>query len=41
MSQVPKAERTESMIKTLIVGDVSEFITDSDTLVSRQIGFMK
>lgn len=41
MSQVPKTDRTELMIKSLTLSDVAEFITSTDTLISRQIGFMK
>lgn len=41
MCQVPKTERTELMIKSLTLSDVAGFITSSDTLISRQIGFMK
>ncbi|HPJ61481.1 AAA family ATPase [Lentimicrobium sp.] len=41
LSQVPKAERHENMIKTLTLEDVHEFAAGSDTLIKRGIGFMK
>ncbi|MDY0103552.1 MAG: AAA family ATPase [Lentimicrobium sp.] len=41
LSQVPKTERSEAMMKTITLSDVHEFSTNSDTLVHKQIGFMK
>jgi SpoVK/Ycf46/Vps4 family AAA+-type ATPase len=41
LSQVPKAERSETMMQTITLSDVQEFSTNSDTLIHKQIGFMK
>ncbi len=41
LSQIPKAERNETMMKTITRVDVREFSTNSDTLIHKQIGFMK
>jgi len=39
LSQIPKEERNETLIKTMILEDVQEFRLDSDLLVKRQLGF--
>ena len=41
MSQIATDQRNGEMIKTIILKDVQEFLTDADTLVSRQVGFRK
>lgn len=41
LSQIPKAERSETMMRTIMLNDVQEFSTNSDTLIHKQIGFMK
>jgi len=39
LSQIPKDQRSDQMIKSITLSDVVEFRTDSDTLIKRQIGF--
>ncbi|MHC1775375.1 MAG: AAA family ATPase [Lentimicrobium sp.] len=39
LSQIPKEERSETLIKTITLEDVQEFRLDSDLLVKRQLGF--
>lgn len=41
LSQIPKEERSEELVKMLTMQDVIEFRLDADLLVKRQIGFVK